>query len=380
MDKVAFVVDSLIQFYRVQNAAKELIASGAEVAVFVPEDSGHNSSAADTLKAISEMGFSVFANAAKSETHYQVVLESYPLSDLPSMRGLKFDYRMKVPYFLLAAKPSSSYIPYLQEPYDAAFVFSKYEADTFQAYGRSHFVDPPNFANLRKARKVEGGRPKLLYLPTFNDKVSEDYEAMLRAFEPLRSRFHIVVKMHSATQYLDEEAAHRTALLRIGHEVLDQSADLASVLEEFDVVIAGNSAAVFDAIYAEVPVCVLSEDVNRFRMYGDTPLFSFVESGTIPQAKSFGELERAVDAALQLREEQLTLKSEQFTPPQGSESNLARVVLSYCAIPIAENTYVNLRRSFIQSFEAQIQAREDSLSWRLTAPLRWFLDKLRSVR
>lgn len=376
MKRIALAVDSLIHFYRMRSTADELQARGAEVDVYVPEDSGHSQSAPDTLRFISEMGYRVFASVVPDTPRYNVLLESYPLSDLPSMVGIEYDYRIKVPYFLLAAKPSSSYLPTLHMPYDAAIAFSRYEANVFQAYGRTHFVAPPNFAKFQRAVKDPDARPRLLYLPTFDDKVSEDYEAMRRSFDSVRSRFHIVVKMHSATQYLESEADHRAFLTSIGDEVLDQSADLAEVLEDIDIVVAGNSAAVFDSLYAEVPVCVVSQDVNRFQLHGDTPLFSFVESGAIPQAKTVSEIEGAIDRALHLREAQVQLKQEQFAPADQADSQLAEVVLAYCATPVEKDPYAQMRRAYLLYTEAQLHAHEQALSWRITAPVRWVLDKL----
>lgn len=352
-----------------------MLALGGEVDVYVPEDSGLNGSARETLAQIKAMDYSTGHRFVAGTPGYNVLLECYPLSDFPSMHGIDYDYRLKFPYFLLAAKPSSSYIPELHLPYDATIAFSAYEAEVFKAYGRSHFVKPPNFAEFAKNAEREGSRERLLYLPTFNDKITDDYAKLGAVFERLKERFHLVVKMHSATQFSEEEAPHREFLASVADECLDQSANLVEVLQGVDVVLSGNSAAVFDALYAEVPVCVASQDVNRFRLLTDTPLQQFVSEGAIPLASTLGGIEAAIAQALDLAEAQRALRQREFFPQHNPPAELTAVIRAYCETPAADDPYTQLRRHYLAYREGEVQAYEQSLSWRVGSPLRWVLDR-----
>lgn len=370
MLRVAVVVDSMVQFLSVERGLGDLSRLGVSVEVYVPQDSGLGDSAETTLKGISELGYSPRSGVEDGARYYDVLLECYPLSDLPSMVGIQWGYRIKFQYFLLAAKPNQSYTPNLYSPYDATIVFSAYEASILQVYGRTHLVAPPKFSSYSREELDTGERPTLVYLPTFGDDFSSDYERLAEVFTALKADYRLVIKLHSATQFSDHETAHREFLVSIADDLLSQSANLVETLQNADVVLAGGSAAVFDALYAEVPVCVASKEIDRYKLLEESPLYQFIAEGFIPLASTPEAIPEALKEARRLSTNQRMLTQREFFPEGILVGDFASVVADYAKSDSGKDPYLQMRQYYLQCQEEERQAYETSLSWRLTRFLR----------
>ncbi len=108
---------------------------------------------------------------------------------------------------------------------------------------------------------LQTDRPTILYMPTYDELGS-----LMRLLEPLSQlseRYNIVVKAHH-NQERNGNTSWKSTAQKFGLSYLfGASSNQQQLLDASDVVISDFSGAIFDALYAQVPVVLYQEDASR---------------------------------------------------------------------------------------------------------------------
>jgi hypothetical protein len=159
--------------------------------------------------------------------------------------------------------------------YDLIFAYGPYAEERLKRHAPcisvGHPRDPgPDRAPVHPGGKpAGGGRPVLLYCPTYGEMSSlPDMDRMLPA---LAERFEVVVKLHHASQ-----ADHYPCLTRLAAEsrirLCDQSVDLFGLLPACDLVVSDHSGAIFDAMLMEKPIVLVDSKAMKGRIQAELGL------------------------------------------------------------------------------------------------------------
>lgn len=385
---VAIVFDDLTEFYSIKDSIDELINSNVKVDLYVLGNYS-NGMSSETERRISSLGYEVLTDFT-GENRYKVLLEPYPLINGDNVH---YDYRIKYRYSPVCAKPDPVYTPEWNMPYDAFIVYSNRDAEVFSVYGKTHTIPYKKFSNFKK--ETVKGKPELLYLPTYGDVSSVDMFDKKTA-DRLKEKYNLTIKSHHAIQYRDDEKHNYEKLKALADNFYDSDTSIVELLSTADIVLSDNSGAIFDAIYSETPIALLS-DVEKLnsRKLGeiDTLQYELVKNGVVPCAHRIEDVEQVLSLAYDLLPEQKEVKLNIFGIEAESES-MMEVIDYYLSKNKDDDLHLKSKHILQSSWyegNASKEARElfaqenatlkrdvkmiysqfeESISWRITRPVR----------
>lgn len=275
-----------IQFQSIKKGIDILIRDRKSIDLYVPVgrgDKGYSDMYENLYKYLISKRYNVIRTVEEAVL-YKILLEPYPIDFYGK---INYKYRLKYKYSSLSAKPNPVYKPEHNICYDGILCYGNYEANCLKAYTNTYIIENFKYTNYKK--KVNKGKPTLLYLPTFGDVSS--VEDITNAIPNLKKEYKFVTKFHHATSFLKEEKKRFNKLKGISDEWYDQNTKLIDLLSISDVVLSDNSGSIFEAIYADVPVCIFSKDINANKLETfNTPQFEIVKADMIPHANNPNEI------------------------------------------------------------------------------------------
>ncbi|MFC3074553.1 CDP-glycerol glycerophosphotransferase family protein [Shinella pollutisoli] len=155
---------------------------------------------------------------------------------------------------------------------DMNLMFGPYSADRVAHFSPSYGVGNIKFADWEPHRAAEGraeakraigadpGKPLVLYMPTYGALGS--FGELIDSLARLAGEFEVVIKMHHNNE-IKGRSWRGEAKKRGLTQLYSGGADQKSLLAAADVVVSDFSGAIFDAIYARVPVVLFQDDAAR---------------------------------------------------------------------------------------------------------------------
>ena len=167
-------------------------------------------------------------------------------------------------------------------PYDVLFRFNNLEPDYLNAYGGRCIALPYWRFVGYKPEKKKKGKPTLLILPTFGDISCMDAFNDELA-KKLREDYFVIAKSHHASDFRPEERSRLEKLKKVAHEFYDSDTPISDIVAKADIILSDNSGALFEAMYAGVPVVSLAKE-NNSRRLGElnTIQYKLANSGVLP--------------------------------------------------------------------------------------------------
>lgn len=324
---IAVVVQTLVQFYNIRNGIDELKKKNITCDIYVPtyEDSeGFKEIYDATYNKIVDMGYPVKRKATSTE--YKILLEAYPIDHIIN---IKHKYRLNYLYgSSVGTKPNIGLLPDFYLHYDGVLLYNYEESEYLSAYCKTFLIGNLKFKNFSKKQNDMGNKKRILYLPTYGK--SSDIDCTINLVEKLRKKYVVYIKAHHGTDFLKEEK-FKTELLKKSCDLyFDSSQNIIDLLSEADLVLSDNSGAIFDSIYAGVPVVIFSKDVNRNKINDDfnTKQFELVKNGIIPYTSDPSDIEKIIKEGLEnsTLKKQMKYRDENFYCPDDKLIDFINVI------------------------------------------------------
>ncbi len=289
---VAVVVLNYVQYDSIKLGINALIKKGYIVDIIVPiKSEGKSTGFQEMFTNISQylkgIGYNVINK--KTSYEYKVLLEPYPFFNVKSK------YKIRYRYGPISAKPGLVYVPINFLQYDVVLSSSKYEKSYLSAFANVHLVGNMKSLDVKKPKK--GDKPVLLYLPTYGEGCS--IEEIVLELNKLRKKYYVIAKIHHGTDFLNNEV-HRMNLIKNSvDELYDSHKDLSSLLSLSNVVLTDHSAALFEALYVNIPVAIYADDINKYSFNNfDTIQYEMVKNGVVPYTNKPNEIKNVLEKAL----------------------------------------------------------------------------------
>lgn len=382
---VAIVFDDITEFNTMLYGVQELNRSGITYDIIVPFDSGYADLPQKTAAEIQKNGYKVLTDAPKN-THYKILLTPYP--GIKVVERMDYDYHIKYCYGALSAKPNPVYLPYQKIQYHAFMLFNNYELELYQAYGaETYFLPFWRYKNFKK--KKHSGKPVLLILPTFGDVSCID---LLKDddIKAIKHKYKIIAKSHHALDSNPSEEKRLSRLKDIADVCYDSNAKIEELLAMSDVVLSDNSGAIFEALYARIPVAILAEDPNARKIAGlDTYHSRLINAGILPYTNRSEYLGKIIDEAIDKVHLQATESKKLFEPKGQNKAgdSFTAIIREYLNRNPAEDYRKILHDILISEYtedkkenlelRRQISDLLNSNSWKMTRPVRNIINILK---
>lgn len=384
LGRVAIVINDLTEFFAVKDNLDALSREGVSCDIFVA-DHLSKEMYRDTKQNILKLGYEVANNKEKAAT-YQVLLDPYPST---FSNAIPHMYRIKYSYGASSAKPKPTYSVEWNLPYDASIMHSKRDAEIRNVYGKAYVVPYRKYKGFKK-KKTKFDKPALLYLPTFGDASSID-TLNDSVVEEIKKEYTLVIKAHHAVQFRESESGRYERIKSVADVFYNSDTPLERLLARADVVLSDNSGAIFEAIYAGVPVAVFSNKLNEFKL-GNVNTFQYdlVKEGVIPCAEHSEDVLHVIQEAAKLAKKQNQAKARYFISNDDEVSRSFVSIIQEYLLKDKEKdlysiTHDSLRDAFYEStlktddllskvgeLQSIIKGYETSFSWKITRPLREF--------
>lgn len=326
---ISLLIQNLVQFYSLKHGVDKLISLGYSIDIFVPkgiDNSGMGDIFDNTFTKLKEMGYSPLREP-KNSIHYHILLEPYHMDEYFKFN---YTYRIKFKYSLLSAKPNLVYTPEANIIYDAILCFSKYDAEFLKVYSNTELIGNLKYLNYEKQYNKNTTKPTLLYLPTYGEVSSID--DICSQLKKLKSKYYIITKLHHGTSFLKNEDNRISLLEELSDECYDHATPLIELLSKADVVLSDNSGAIFESLYAKVPLAICSKNINANKLENfDTIQYKLVQDGIIPFSETPSEIENILEKALsdEYKNKQLSILNELFYYPEEPISHFVKIIEKY---------------------------------------------------
>ena len=350
---IAVIVQNLVQFYSIKNGIDALVSKKYPVDIYVPinnNDLGFGNMFTKTYNTLISMGYSPL-RSLDSSVNYKILLEPYPLD---IYFKINYTYRLKYKYSLLSAKPNWAYKPENNLYYDAILSFSPYESDFLNVFSKIEMTGNLKYINLTKLDRPNTDKSVLLYLPTYGDVSSIDL--IIDELKNLKSKYYIITKLHHGTSFLLNEKTRIEKLKSISDESYDQNIELAQLLSKVDVVLSDNSGAIFEALYAKVPIAIYSDDINKNKLSNiNTAQYNLVKEGYIPYTNKSTEIINVLTKATtdKIKNKQLNIRNKLFYFPDDPINDFVKTIEKYLNDNIDYN-YKKMHDMFIDNYNNYI--------------------------
>ncbi|MCD6046817.1 MAG: glycosyltransferase [Gammaproteobacteria bacterium] len=202
----------------------------------------------DTINTLKNKNLPIISQTEAAKKKYKIAFYPY----LPYLVDVKAEFNFK--YLYGFAKPEFTFGGGAVL-FDLIFCASTYDQAFFETFAKTKLIGPLKFCGYKKETK-SSEKIRVLYLPTYGSHAS--IEHCLPELSALPSdKFEITVKLHHGTSFLEPE---RVKLVKDNfNNVFDHKKNLLELLNNADVVLSDTSGAIFDALYAQVPVLLLAK-------------------------------------------------------------------------------------------------------------------------
>lgn len=289
---IAIVILNYIQFINVKPGIDELIKKGHKLDIYCPisEDTdGFKELFEDNVQTLLNQGYTVY-RTIENNKKYKILLEPYPCMNIEAK------YKIKYRYGTISAKPNIVYgNPQNFIFYDAILCAGKYDANYLNVFSKTYLTGNMKYINFKKKKKTE--KKVLLYLPTYGECSSIDLIGDYLG--KLKKNYHIIAKIHHGTAFLKNELYRIEKIKNNVDEFYVLHKDLSELLEIADVVLTDNSGSIFEALYAEVPIAIFSNDINQNK-WGqfNTTQYELYKKNIIPYTNNVDNIEEILNKAL----------------------------------------------------------------------------------
>lgn len=326
---IAVTFQNMVQFYSLKNGLDYLINKGYVVDIYVPTNNDNIGFAEmfnETYSLLVNLGYSPLRDLDNSKT-YKILLEPYPMD---IYYKFNFQYRIKYKYAPIAAKPNLTCNPENNIYYDAILCYGPYDADYLKVYANTYIIGNLKYINYTRNATLQHNKPVLLYLPTYG--TSSSIDDVIDALKALQKDYYIITKFHHGTSYLQDEKNRIEKIKSISNEYYDHSTQLIDLLAKTHVVLSDNSGAIFESLYASVPVAVFTDDLNKNKLGSfDTTQYEIVHKDFIPFTSNPSEISKILEKAMSEKyiEKQKRLKDILFYNSSNPVEDFANVIESY---------------------------------------------------
>ena len=288
---IAVVILNYIQYVNIIPGINALVKRGYKVDIYCPKittNDGFDDMYNDNIKLLKKNGYNVYSKTNKKK--YKILLEPYPYLNILSQ------YRIRYRYSNISAKPNIVYKPENYLWYDAILCSGKYESNLLSVFSKTFNTGNMLFQEFKKSKKRTNGKKNLIYLPTYGSESS--IELVYESLELLKDHYNIITKIHHGTTFLKDEKNRILKLKKVSDEFYDCKKDLCELLSIADVVLTDNSGAIFDCLYAKVPVASFCDNINKNKLINfDTTQFSLFKKGILPYSNKISDLRNLLSEA-----------------------------------------------------------------------------------
>lgn len=166
-------------------------------------------------------------------------------------------------------------------------------------------------ARAKLADRLDPEKKTVLYAPTWGELSS--YSSFADAVLALADEFNVILKVHHITERGGEKPMEPVrGKFGVIHGALD---DIVELLTQADVLISDYSGAIFDAVYCQVPIVLVTDPALRF------PPDCTCDPFSMERARR-GELGESVSTAGDLRAAVRRATNTSFTPPAALRDEL----------------------------------------------------------
>ena len=323
---IAIVILNSVQFLNIRFGIDELLKKNLKIDIYIPIENNKNGFERmfdDVFNEMKDLGYNP-KRILKDNIHYKILLEPYPME----YYKFNFDYRIKYRYGILCAKPNPVYDPYHFLCYDAILCNSYEEANYLSNFSKTYLIGNMKYINYNK-KSIKNKKPILLYLPTYGEFNST--KDVIKELEKLKYDYTIITKMHHGTSFLNSENDNFKKINEMSDEVYDSHTELVKLFEKADVVLSDNSGAIFESLYAEVPVAICSKNINKKLMEFDTYQYILVKNDIIPYTSNPKELSKILKEALKKEyiNKQKNIRNQMFFIPNNLTKDFVDIIFSY---------------------------------------------------
>lgn len=405
---VAIIFDDMTEFFVMRMAIDALKKAGVKIHIIVPHDCSYFKGLAEhTLKGIKASGYEVLNDCPK-DAHYKILMTPYRIPGI--MSRAKCDYNFNYPYGLISPKPDPTYMPDYLMPYDVIFRFNNLEPEYLSAYGNKGVALPYwRFVDSKPVKK-RGEKPTLLILPTFGDISCMDaFNNELT--KKLQEQYFIIAKSHHASDFRPEEKTRLEKLKKTAHVFYDSDTPISDVLAMADIVLSDNSGALFEAMYAGIPVVSFAKE-NNSRRLGElnTLQYQLAAAGVLPFTSDPKKLPALLtNVKNKYFKKQQDFAKTAFVPVRPNPTKpFVETTLSYLKKDPSNDAHrilhailtkewnslrqenakqrdeleqikvrLNHTQNILAAREKEVRDMLSSKSWKLTVPLRWANSKIK---
>lgn len=228
-------------------------------------------------------GYKIHSLQSASNKKYNLCLSAYYHPGINAKCWLRFDYGC------VNAKPSLTATSSVLLPFHASLCASTHTADICEVFGKTHILENLRFYKLKKGNRPDTDKKVVLFAPTYNDELT--VEEISDAILTLKKDYYVIIKSHHATEYRPDGAELKNKLIELADEYADPDTSIAELLMRCDACLVNNSSAWADAVYAGVPVAILSKNLDQFRLgEAHTPQYKYVHTGYLPHCNKASAL------------------------------------------------------------------------------------------
>lgn len=206
---------------------------------------------------------------------------------------IKAKFYLKYEYGTLNIKPSLTYTPQSLRGLHGFLCQSTITERLLSAYGLTFPVDNLRFDGY--TRKKE--KNTILFAPTYNDdKTISDYTDIIKNLQS--AGYKVLVKGHHGTEYLEQNAKKRNILVSLADEYYGPDTCLSELIMRAEVCLFGNSSAIGEALYANVPCAIFAHDLDSFALESiHTSQYHFAKDNIIPHCSNSKTITTAIKKA-----------------------------------------------------------------------------------
>lgn len=377
MRDVAVVIDNIVQFFSVKNGLDDLASNGITFDIYVPKDERKPQEQRDACRKIKQLGYDVLRRY-DGKSSYRILMEPYPeVERKPEIANLQYKYRIKYKYSLTTAKPKPVYSAKWNLCYDAILTHSLYETDILAPYAETYHIFPVKYRGAKAgSRGAKKGKKTLLYMPTFNDDENINTDKLRDALASMENDYDIALKIHQGIQYRANEKEFFEFLESLEYKKYYQDTPLDKVMESTDIVLTGNSGSIYEAMYMSKPVAIFAKDMGKYTHIVDPYHLTLVKEGVLHSTDKEEDIPNTVDKAVSGFEKQDEYARKEFIYNEDGETFLS-VVRKFIERSKSRDHRYLVKKALVERHFGKrdrqielINMYENSLSWRITKPLR----------
>lgn len=352
---IAITIQNHVQYQSIKIGIDELIKKGVKIDIFVPkakDEFGVREMFEEIYLFLQTNGYSPKRRPLKKDS-YKILLEPYPMD---YYFEFNYDYRIKYKYSAISAKPDPVYNITSNIYYDAILCHSTFEENFLNAYTKTYNIGSLKYPYFKK--KKTNNKKTILYLPTFGDNNS--IEKITPELKKIKDNYRIITKAHHGTNFYNSENNKKEMLKESFDECFSQETELNELFSEADIVISDNSGAIYESIYLEIPVAIISDKISK-DLSNIEPLHKkLIRQGVIPYTDNPINVNKIID---EVQKDEIIIKQKKERKKLfkvfGEESiEKFLSVIDLYLNDIINQDYIKMHKYIVSEYEKQISEIE----------------------